>query len=72
MATLKSYIEAPRWAGVPSFLKQLAWKLNLKLDITEDKCLLTTIVYFKLQGDDSNIHKAKQIIEQSIKEYYEN
>jgi hypothetical protein len=68
--TLKSYIEAPRWAAFPKFLKDECFMLNLKivrLDI--DKGWVRETVRFEIEGGESDLLRFKRSLEASVKEY---
>ena len=63
---LKSYIDAPRWAKVPKFLRQLAFELDLKIDIDVEKSLLRERTYFTVYGKKSQLEKFKNVFEVAI------
>lgn len=65
--TFKAYIEGPRWAGIPSFVRKAAWEHNLTIiELTEDKHFLTTTVYYKLGGNTVDCNRCRENIEYSI------
>lgn len=67
--TLKSMIEAPRWAGASKFIKNLAWELGLELQIEVDKGFIRETVRYKVSGTESKLRNFQRIFEQSCAEY---
>jgi len=51
--TIKSYIEAPRWAAFPEFLRNRCFVLGLDLEIDIDKGWIRETVRFKIEGKES-------------------
>jgi hypothetical protein len=53
MATFKTYIAGPRWAGLKKFLYDLATMTNVELTILDqDKGWVRETVYFKIDGEE--------------------
>lgn len=67
--TLKSWIEAPRWAGASKFIKNLAWELGLQLQIDIDKGFFTETVRFKVSGTESKLKQFSNTYANSISHY---
>ena len=69
MGKMKTYLTAPRWAKVPSYVKRLAFNLDLELNITVDVGILTETVYIRVSGDDENIKLFAKNLEDSVEEF---
>jgi hypothetical protein len=67
--SFKTYIDAPRWTKVPKFLRDLAFNLDLKIDIEVDKSLLRERTYFTVYGLVSKLEEFREVLEDSIKNY---
>jgi len=53
----KNWIESPKWASVPLFIKNLAFDLDLELQIEVDKGFIRETTHFKVNGEDKKIDK---------------
>lgn len=69
MGTYRQVVEAPRWARLPSFLKDVAHGLDLRLSLEIDKGWVFERVRFRFEGDDAAIRKAAKVVDQSLKQY---
>ena len=70
IGTLKSYVEGPRWAGFPKFLKDACFMYDLKIvQMDIDKGFIRETVRYKVEGTESNLMRLKKAIEISIEEY---
>ena len=69
MEKFKGYIEALKCAGVPSFTRELAFTLNLQLDINVEKGIIREVTFFEVSGDKYNINMFKKMLKKSIDEY---
>lgn len=67
--TLKSYVEAPRWAKFPDFLKNYCFIKGLELELDIDKHFIRETIRFKISGSESELQRVKKVIEESIEEY---
>lgn len=67
--TFKSYIEGPRWACIPTYLRKLAIIVDVEIDVNVDKGFLRETVFYEVTGTESKLQKFKKIFAQSIKEY---
>lgn len=66
---ITSYAEVPRWAGFPTFIKNLAWKLGLDCTVEVDKGILRETVRFKVEGYGYKLEKFAKILQDSMDEY---
>lgn len=66
---VRSWIEAPKFANVPTFLKNLAWQLGLDIEIEVDKGWLRETVRFKVEGEEDKLRKFKVVLDESLQEY---
>lgn len=66
---IKSYAKSPRWAKFPSFLRELCFRLNLKLDIDVDKGFIRETTYFTVEGTENELLIFEKIFNEAIKDY---
>jgi len=69
---MRSCVEAPKFAYVPTFLKNTAWQLGLKIEIEVDKGWLRETIRFKVEGDENKLKTFKINLEKAIQEYQRN
>lgn len=69
MAYLKTTYSRPRWAKFETFVRDLAFRLNLEIEFHSEKGWIFESGRFKLTGSDENISRANKIIKKSIEEY---
>ena len=70
IGTLKSYIEGPRWAAFPKFLKNACFIYDLKIIYMDIyKGWIRETVRFKVEGTESNLTRLKKAIEIGVEEY---
>ena len=69
IGTLKSYVEGPKWADFPGFLKKICFGNDLKLEMDIDKHWISETVYFKITGPESMLIAVEKIINETIKDY---
>lgn len=69
-AQIKSWIEAPRWAGLPAYLRELAYKLDCKIDV-KAKGLVFQLVVFEVRGDYGKLVEFKRSFEEEVRLYNE-
>ena len=67
--TLKSYGEAPRWAGLSTFLRKVAWMLDLDIKINIEKGFIRETVFFEVEGTESKLLRFKEITEDVSRDY---
>jgi hypothetical protein len=66
---VRSWVEAPKFANVPTFLKNLAWQLGLNIEIEVDKGWLRETVRFKIEGEEAKVKKFTFVFNQAAEEY---
>jgi hypothetical protein len=69
MATFREIVEAPRWAGFQTLVKDLAWGYGLKLDLQADKGWIRETVRFSVEGEDSKVASFKRDLYASLEDY---
>ena len=57
LARFSSVCEAPRWANVPSFLRDQAWNLGLKIEVEVDKGWIRERVRFRIEGEPEKVNE---------------
>lgn len=68
--TLKSSMEAPRWAGLKQLLYDMEIRHHCDLTILDhDKGLLRELIRYKFAGKESNLMNLKRDLERSFEEY---
>ena len=67
----KAWIEAPKFAGVPSFLKTTAWQLDIEIKVDVDSGWWFETVRFEVNGEENKVRKFQRILKQAIEEYLE-
>ena len=68
--TLKSYVEGPKWAAFPKFLKDVCFMYDLKVIYMDiDKGWIRETVRFKVEGSESNLRRLQKAIEIGVEEY---
>lgn len=68
-AIVRSWVEAPKFANVPTFLKNLAWQLGINIEIEVDKGWLRETVRFKVEGEEAKVKKFISVFNQAAEEY---
>ncbi len=69
MATFRYIIEAPRWAGLQTLVRDLAWGYGLKLDLQADKGWIRETVRFMVEGDDRKVANFRRDLYASLEDY---
>lgn len=70
IGTLKSYIEAPKFAEVTNMLRQVEFHTNTELTITaHEKGWIKEVVYFMFRGEDAQLKNVKSMLENSMLNY---
>ena len=68
--TLRTHISGPRWAGLRSFLNQVAQATDTQLTIEdESKGLIQTEIFFSVEGTDEQISQFKRLVIQTVREH---
>jgi len=70
-SVVRSYIEGPRWAGLPGFFKQIEFTYpDIKVTVEVDKGWIRETVYFTLESDNVELlNRVTESINESLKEY---
>ena len=68
-AIVRSWVEAPKFANVPTFLKNLAWQLGINIEIEVEKGWLRETVRFKVEGEETKVKKFISVFNQAAEEY---
>lgn len=71
MPVYRSYIQGPRWAGLPTFIKNAAFMNSLSVQIDIDKGFLRETVRFEIEGPIDRINAFKAAIQAAIQDYQE-
>jgi len=66
---IKSWVEGPKFAGIPSFLRKLAFELDVDIKIDVDKHFIRETVYFKVEGAESKLRIFKDTFDKSLSEH---
>mgnify|MGYP007077385295 CR=1 FL=1 len=66
---IRSWWEAPRWAGVESAIKNLAWELGLECETEVDKGFINETGRYWVSGTESKLKEFKHRLKLAIKNY---
>lgn len=66
---IRSSIEAPRWAKLPTFLRELAWRLDCEIEVQSEKGWIRETVMFEVRGTEEKLVAFKQNLEKATAEY---
>jgi hypothetical protein len=69
VVSVRDYIEGPRWANIPSFLKKLCWEMDLELKLEVDKGWIRETVFFTVTGEHEVVELFGGRFRESIKAY---
>jgi len=69
MKTHRGIIEAPRWAKVEDFLKDICWSERLELITYASKGILRETIRFEIAGDQDNVDKVSKIIYDTLSKW---
>ena len=70
MIKYRSYIKAPRWAGIQEYLLTAPLHFNLESKIiAETKRLLTTTIVYELEGEQDDITRFKKQMFHDVEKY---
>ena len=70
VGTLKSYVEGPRWADFPKFLKDACFMHDLEIVYMDiDKGWFRETTRFKVEGSEPNLIRLQKVIADAVKEY---
>jgi hypothetical protein len=65
----KASIEASRFAKVPRLLRDVAWYLDVKLEMDIDKGWFSETIWYKVIGEESKVKQFNELVIKSIEEY---
>jgi hypothetical protein len=66
---LTTFIDAPRWCKVSKFLRELAFELNLEIELTSEKYFLSERVYVTAHGTKPELEKFNEIVKKAIDDW---
>jgi hypothetical protein len=66
---IRTECEAPRWANVPSFIRGLAWKLEMECDVTVEKGWIRETIRFEVRGNEDQLKQFKETFNRTTNEY---
>ncbi len=70
IGTLKSYVEGPKWAAFPKFLRDACFMYELKIiHMDVDKGWIRETVRFEVEGTESNLRRLHKTIALGVEEY---
>jgi hypothetical protein len=72
MAIYKNYIEAFKFAGIPAFIRKLAFLLDLDAGIEVEKGFIRETTFFTIKGSPEKVDRFVSMLNESIKEYLSN
>ena len=67
--SVKSWWKGPRWAGVSTFIKNLAWELDLECEVEVDKGWFCESGRFKVTGNSEKLELFKKYYDNSMDNY---
>jgi len=65
----KASIEASTFAKVPRLLRDVAWYLDVKLEMDIDKGWFSETIWYKVIGEESKVKQFNELVIKSIEEY---
>lgn len=69
IVTIESWVTAPRWAKVETFLRKLCMEYGLYVDITNDGGWISITNFFKITGTKSQVNLVIEILGQACLNY---
>lgn len=69
MTTYSQILQAPRWAGISSFIRDLAFLYQLKITIEVEKGWIVEKARFVADGAPENIDGFCQRLDEAMKKY---
>ena len=61
--------EAPRWAGLSTFVRDMAWEMALILDIQVERGWITEHVRYAVCGEQSKVELFETMLADAIRRY---
>lgn len=71
MIRYRGYIQCPVWAGAREFLRECGMYADLDVDITEEKGLLQTTIFYKVEGTLRQVSIFKRLFKRGVNHYQE-
>lgn len=65
----RGYVTAPRFAGVPTFIKNLCHMLDLNLDIDVDTGWITQTTRYTICGAEETVRSFEKQLNDALKNY---
>jgi len=69
VATIRSWVEGPRWAAFPRFLKKAAIQYDIDIEMEIENGWIRQFVSYKLKGPKSIVERCEKNIRLSLEEY---
>jgi hypothetical protein len=66
---VRTMIEAPRFAGVPRFIRDLAFASNITVDLTVDKGWLTESIRLTAEGPQVRVEQFRRSLQKALDAY---
>jgi hypothetical protein len=71
MPVHRNSIEAPKWAGFGSAVRQIANRCNLDIEVDKESGLIRETIFYKVTGDAESISRFKRLVQQTVDRYNE-
>ena len=55
--TIRTFVEAPKWAKLPSFIKNVCWSLGLDYKVEVDKGWISENIRFMVSGEEEKVNQ---------------
>lgn len=69
-ATWRTYISAPRWAGVALFIRKAATVCDVSVEsLSEEKGWIQSTVFFKVRGEVDKIKRFESVVRKSMEDF---
>ena len=66
---IRTSIEAPRFAGLPRFIKNLAFSHDVVVELEVDKGWITESIRLKAEGEEDKMQRFKTALLAAMQEY---
>jgi len=66
---IRSWVEAPKWANVSNFIKNLAWELGLECTVEVDKGWIRETVRYVVEGEEAKLRTFKDKLLSTARAY---
>lgn len=71
MAIWRDHINGPRWANLPTAIKNACWELGLNVKIEIDKGWIRETVRFSIEGSKDELEALREAFARGVSEYNE-